>query len=239
MNILFHHFQKCGGSGISRWILDGLGDRAKEFGPTNRSGNLPCDVVARRIGPAIPDGLNGLDPRWRAVVGHYVHPRVARLLGWEDYRQVTVIRHPAERMFSQFRHLERQGGEQASSRAFGDWVAQRGGTPWRLCWCLDCHCFGGSHAFDPMVKFYASRVDGRDPEAAREFLKRCDIYTMGGIPEFIPGLARALDLDQGKYEPLGVTGEGAKVSDAQRALVAARHGGDMELYDWALQRVVA
>jgi hypothetical protein len=171
----------------------------------------------------------------RAVVGHYVHPRVAKLLGWDPppewkygvtgYRQVTIIRHPAERMFSQFRHLERKGG----SGTFEDWVCQRGGTPWGLCWCLRCHCFGGSHTTNPMVRFYASRYGGPvylGIKAAETFLRRCDIYTMAGIPRLVSGLAAALDLDPSKYEPLGLTGEGTKVSDAQRALVARRHPQD-------------
>lgn len=270
MNLLFHHLQKTGGTSVRFWVGRALGPGMLEFGPKSRSGTLPRDVYhghgeklrsVQSRGSLIP----GVPPAFavagdvaqlpstrptpttpvRAVMGHYVSLNAAKALGWGDaYMNVTIIRDPAERMFSQWHHFKRKMGPVAS---FEQWVSRSPEVKElpRICYCLECQFDGHVHRTEPMCHFYGSRV--KDAAAgskdvlgrAKRFLETCQVYALGhnpGLPELAAELAYEFDLSLTDYRREHVSGWGAKVELQHRRLVAKNHPLDAELYEWARGR---
>lgn len=238
MNLLFHHLQKCAGTSITWWVSRHLGAAMIEFGPRGRSGTLPENAYKGRS-VAIPTST-GVPVR--AVMGHYVSLGVALVLGWEpaSYASVTTIRDPAERLFSQYKNFERRA--EMGAESFEEWV-ERGRNP-RICYCLECQFDGFEHIAEPMCHFFGSRVPEVDPgkkdvlARAKRFLEQCRIYMMSQIPQLVADLAQRVELgglgiNPDDYKPEYVFGEGEKVTQEHRRLVAKNHPMDAELYHWA------
>ena len=238
MNLLYHHLQKCAGTSVRLWVARGLGPGMLEFGPRGRSGTLPEDVYRGRD-VAIPTST-GVPVR--VVMGHYVSLNAAKALGWgDDYVNATIIRDPAERMFSQWHHCKHELGPVAS---FEQWVAQdpEAKEMPRICYCLECQFDGHVHRTEPMCHFYGSRVRDSAPGAkdvlkrAKSLLGRCRVYPMERVRDLVGDLARSLDITPVDYLPEHVSGWGAKVRVDQRRLVEKNHPLDAELYGWARGR---
>lgn len=248
MNLLFHHLPKTGGTSVRFWVARALGPAMLEFGPKSRSGSLPEAVYLGRD-VAIPTSLGGpvtmvRGGPVRAVMGHYVSERVAEVLGWgDDYVNVTIIRDPAERMFSQWHHFKRKMGPVAS---FEQWVTQdpEAKEMPRLCHCLECQFDGFKHRAEPMCHFYGSRVRESEPgdkhvlARAKGFLERCRVYTMERIPALLDDIVDmvAPELMLRDYRREHVSGFGVKVRLDHRRLVEKNHPLDAELYEWARER---
>ena len=251
MNLLFHHLQKTGGTSVRFWVGRGLGTEiAKggmlELGPKSRSGMLPQEVYH-----GLASIRTALCTPPRAIMGHYVSENAAKLFGWgDDYVNVTIIRDPAERMFSQWHHFKRKMGPVAS---FEQWVTQDPEAKElpRICHCLECQFDAHAHRTEPMCHFYGSRLPESAPGnkdvllRAKRFLGGCRVYewsqTRGfSVPSMRPIPAILADmmlwfpeLSFSDYKREHVSGLGAKVRVDQRRLVARNHPLDAELYEWA------
>jgi hypothetical protein len=175
-------------------------------------------------------------------MGHYVSFPVVKRLGWdpETVVSVTVIRDPAERLFSQFKHFEHR---QDSMCSFEEWserdpeAVKRGKAMPRICHCLQCQFEGFSHQTEPMSHFYASRNAGELwrglGTVAESVLRGMRVYSMGEIPRLVLDLAQDLKLNEYDFKSEHVSGFGAQVTKEQRRLVEKNHPMDAELYHWA------
>lgn len=236
MNLLFHHLQKSGGTSIRFWVARALGAGMLEFGPKSRSGTLPEHVYRDRPVTIPTSTGNPL----RAIMGHYVSFPVVKRLGWdpETVISATIIRDPAERLFSQYMNYDRQ--EPGAMPSFEEWLAQtpiHGRNMPRICYCLQCQFEGFRHRVEPMSHFYASRMAGEFwrglSTVAERALRGMRVYTIGEIPILVKELADSLDLDPTDYHPEYVSGFGEQVTEQHRQLVAKNHPLDAELYRWA------
>ena len=175
--------------------------------------------------------------RWegQAITGHFASPYVARAAGWEDWTAFTLLREPAVRLYSQYRHLCR-GSPVVKNSVYLGYVAlsfeQWVNGP--VCQCLPCLVKRRPHGVNPAVKFYASRIGEESFDAALEVLRRTRVYDLQDTARMISDMASCLGLDSDRgYKRIDTTGSGDKISPEQRALVRRLHPLDYRLFEEA------
>lgn len=233
MNYIFHHLPKTGGKSIRVWLTDQLKDQAVEFGPRSRCGELPCQMFWKYVCGGKPRLLRPA----KVLLGHYTFNELADAVGWESFQPITIIRHPAERLYSQWHHYRRTGSEVPSR--FEGWVAQAAGVS--ICNCLFCFCDRqmNHHVVNPMMNFYASRSlkRGGGLGEAKLQLEKMMLFHTNALHKLAWMLAANLSIPLSAYKPANVSSMGKEVSPEHRELVARIHPLDMELYEWAMQRL--
>jgi hypothetical protein len=154
--------------------------------------------------------------------------------GWNSWKTVTVVRHPAERLYSQWCHFMRDEWPGIAD-TFEAYVEEP------VCNCMACFCARKPmHHNNPMANFYAG-VGGNDRyimSEAKRVLEQTRIYDMHDILLLVDDLARNLNIPKATYRPLQVSGAGSKVTPKDWALVNKKHPQDVELYDWCMERIV-
>jgi len=225
VNVMFYHLPATGGRGINAWL-------EKRLRRADRGGAcLNLRKMERK------DGLKraGLGGPYRAITGHFASPYVARAAGWKEWVAFTLLREPAVRLYSQYRHLCRAspilinavyvGGRALS---FEEWIQEP------VCQCLPCLVKRRPHGQNPAVKFYASRIGEESLDAALEVLRRTRVYDLQDTARMISDMASCLGLDSDRgYKRIDTTGSGEKVSPEQRALVRRFHPLDYRLFEEA------
>lgn len=169
------------------------------------------------------------------IGGHDAFWKHCKYFGWEEWTAYTVIRDPAERLYSQYRHFSRKTNPM---EPISKWLSKEGAR--RICNCLWCYYGDTAHRSNPMCWFYASRSGEHTPpvdplEAAKEILEQTQVYHMSQIDDLVFRLAEQTGADPTGYKPYDVTGEGEKVGDDLRLAVREMHQLDCQLYDWAME----
>ena len=230
--ILFAHLPKTAGRSIRFWLAKELGSGLKWF----RGGNI---LYSKEKFQTLLAGGKLNNPRdyFRAKVigGHDAAFWHADLAGWREFEAITILRDPAERMYSQYQHFSRKG-EMPPGLTFPEWAGGEYTSTWGLCHCLWCYYKpGNKHKSNPMAWFYAARTLIQPPdnplEAARDFLQQAKTYRMDQVGDAVTETARLLEISAEGYSSFDITGSGASIPDDYRKLVAKSHPLDYLLWE--------
>jgi hypothetical protein len=240
MNVLQYHLPKTAGRSVGLWLVKSFGEHTLECGRRTDGPKEWFDAFLEARYPIEDEG------ELQVLVGHGAFPQLANALGWDKWRTVTTIRHPAERLRSLYKHYERRRviRRMPPLAPFEEWLVSN----WiNSCHCLFCLYEGDSyinkskHRSNPITKFYASRELAENDlslNMAKRQLELCDIYHMDDVRVLVDVISSDLGVPVENYRPVNVHGEGEKVTDEHRRIVEREHPEDVELYEWAKDRCV-
>lgn len=219
--VVFHHLPKTAGRSIKIWLRAEMGVDCV-YWPPNR--------VKEWLEWAWQEKLVELAAPMIVISGHETYCDPA----WDGYRHYTLLREPAERLYSHYSHHNRNG----KTLDWGKWLHGQQRDIANLCECLWCRRELSEHLSDPMTWFYASKAQREPPgsleeayKLARKTLDRCVISTTDGITDIVNDLADYLGLDSSAYEPYDVTGSGRWISRGDRGMVEELHRMDYQLWE--------